>query len=202
MLSPWRFPLRPFKPRTCRHGRSSRRLLPPGQSQRKCAWEGSGYSQRRGRAEWPVCSTVVKYATGRERPNLDSFRGRFWQGGNSFPSGHATISWAIASVVSHEYPGPLTKLLVYGGHRQLRWPACEERSIFRLTPWSEAESAGQPAGKRIARTTIRKLGVAWPRLCPMLPWSRRIALPARWALLSFPSIAGFIRCSTARLPWA
>jgi hypothetical protein len=59
-------------------------------------------------------TTLIKYATGRERPNVDSFRGRFWQGGDSFPSGHATISWAIASVLSHEYPGPLTKLFAYG----------------------------------------------------------------------------------------
>jgi PAP2 superfamily len=59
-------------------------------------------------------TTLIKHATGRERPNVDSFRGRFWQGGDSFPSGHATISWAIASVLSHEYPGPLTKLFAYG----------------------------------------------------------------------------------------
>ena len=59
-------------------------------------------------------TTLVKYAAGRERPNVDSFRGRFWQGGTSFPSGHATISWAFASVLTHEYPGPLTKLFAYG----------------------------------------------------------------------------------------
>jgi len=32
----------------------------------------------------------------------------------SFPSGHATISWAIASVIAHEYPGWLTETGVYG----------------------------------------------------------------------------------------
>ncbi len=59
-------------------------------------------------------STTLQYALGRERPNTDSFHGKFWQGGTSFPSDHATAAWAIASVISHEYPGPLTKILAYG----------------------------------------------------------------------------------------
>jgi len=57
---------------------------------------------------------AVKYATGRERPTVDAARGKFWQGGDSFPSGHAALSWAAASVISHEYPGPFTKILAYG----------------------------------------------------------------------------------------
>ncbi len=30
------------------------------------------------------------------------------------PSEHASAAWAIASVIAHEYPGPLTSILVYG----------------------------------------------------------------------------------------
>src|SRR5690348_540997 len=59
-------------------------------------------------------STALKYATGRERPPVNDFQGRFWKGGDSFPSGHATTAWAIASVLTHEYPGPFTKILAYG----------------------------------------------------------------------------------------
>jgi hypothetical protein len=59
-------------------------------------------------------TTVLKYATGRKRPFTDDSRGRFFQGGDSFPSQHAAISWAIASVIAHQYPGPLTQGLVYG----------------------------------------------------------------------------------------
>jgi hypothetical protein len=61
-----------------------------------------------------LVSTAVKYATGRERPGVDSFHGRIWQGGDSFPSDHAVAAWAVASVLTHEYPGPLTKFLAYG----------------------------------------------------------------------------------------
>jgi hypothetical protein len=57
---------------------------------------------------------VFKYAFGRERPFTGDNRGLFFQGGDSFPSQHAAISWAIASVIAHEYPGSITKLLVYG----------------------------------------------------------------------------------------
>lgn len=57
---------------------------------------------------------VFKYAFGRERPFTGSGRGLFYQGGTSFPSEHASVSWAIASVIAHEYPGPLTQFLAYG----------------------------------------------------------------------------------------
>jgi hypothetical protein len=56
----------------------------------------------------------MKYAFGRERPLQDNYRGRFGQGGVSFPSEHAAAAWSIASVIAHEYPGPLTSLFVYG----------------------------------------------------------------------------------------
>jgi membrane-associated phospholipid phosphatase len=67
---------------------------------------------------------VFKYAAGRERPFTGTSPGRFFVGGDSFPSAHASVSWAIASVIAHEYPGPLTQLLAYGtagGVSAARW---------------------------------------------------------------------------------
>jgi hypothetical protein len=60
---------------------------------------------------------VFKYAFQRQRPLENKGAGRFFQGGsqNSFPSAHATLSFAFASVLAHEYPGWLTKILAYGG---------------------------------------------------------------------------------------
>lgn len=57
---------------------------------------------------------LLKYVTGRERPFTGSGKGHFFQGGSSFPSQHSTISFAIASVIAHEYPGVLTQVLAYG----------------------------------------------------------------------------------------
>jgi len=67
---------------------------------------------------------VFKYAAGRERPFVGTSPGRFFVGGDSFPSVHASVSWAIASVIAHEYPGALTQLLAYGvagGVSAARW---------------------------------------------------------------------------------
>ena len=50
----------------------------------------------------------------RPRPFQGSGNGSFFTGGASFPSDHAAISWAVASVVAHEYPGPMTKIAAYG----------------------------------------------------------------------------------------
>lgn len=61
-----------------------------------------------------VGSTLLGFLFGRERPNVDDARGRFFHGGTSFPSDHAAISWSIASMIAHEYPGPLTKIFSYG----------------------------------------------------------------------------------------
>jgi len=57
---------------------------------------------------------ALKEATGRQRPYEASGLGHFLAGGSSFPSEHASLAWSVASVVAHEYPGPLTKLLAYG----------------------------------------------------------------------------------------
>lgn len=57
---------------------------------------------------------ALKYALGRERPPADNYQGGFWQGGDSFPSEHSAAAWAIAGIVAHEYPGPLTSFLAYG----------------------------------------------------------------------------------------
>jgi hypothetical protein len=64
-----------------------------------------------------VVDEALKYAFQRERPNVANGSGRFFQGtsNDSFPSAHATLSFAFASVLAHEYPGWLTKTFAYGG---------------------------------------------------------------------------------------
>ena len=60
---------------------------------------------------------VLKIATHRERPTQGSGQGSFGKGSgldSSFPSDHSIVSWSIASVIAHEYPGSLTQLLAYG----------------------------------------------------------------------------------------
>lgn len=61
-----------------------------------------------------IAATALEYAFGRARPNGTYSGGAFWRHGTSFPSDHAAAAWAAAGVLAHEYPGPLTKLVVYG----------------------------------------------------------------------------------------
>ncbi|HTM49167.1 MAG TPA: phosphatase PAP2 family protein [Bryobacteraceae bacterium] len=61
-------------------------------------------------ANTAIVVTALKFVTQRERPTEGREHGAFWAGSrfdSSFPSGHATHSWALASVVAHEYPRPL-----------------------------------------------------------------------------------------------
>jgi membrane-associated phospholipid phosphatase len=46
---------------------------------------------------------ILKAVTRRPRPFEKNGNGTFFTGGSSFPSGHAAESWALASVVAHEY---------------------------------------------------------------------------------------------------
>jgi hypothetical protein len=61
-----------------------------------------------------LVTTGLKYTFGRLRPlDQPQYSGQFWSGGSSMPSEHAAAAWSIASVIAHEYPGPMTSLLVY-----------------------------------------------------------------------------------------
>jgi hypothetical protein len=77
-------------------------------------WQETGYLATKAAVNSLVMTESMKYALGRARPYEGAGGGGFFQGGTSFPSEHAAAAWSIASVVAHEYPGPLTKVLVYG----------------------------------------------------------------------------------------
>lgn len=47
--------------------------------------------------------TALKTVSQRPRPTIDDAHAEFFDGGRSFPSGHAASAWAIATVVAHEY---------------------------------------------------------------------------------------------------
>ncbi len=59
-------------------------------------------------------SSALQGVLGRQRPGTNNGDGRFLQGGTSFPSDHAAAAWSIASMIAHQYPGPLTKVFAYG----------------------------------------------------------------------------------------
>ena len=50
-----------------------------------------------------IVVSVLKPIAGRNRPNAADDPGNFFDGGVSFPSGHAIETWSLASVISYEY---------------------------------------------------------------------------------------------------
>lgn len=63
-----------------------------------------------------IVDEALKAVFARERPTLTDGNGRFFQtvSNASFPSTHSMLSWTVASVISHEYPGSFTSILAYG----------------------------------------------------------------------------------------
>ncbi|HEV7673604.1 MAG TPA: capsule assembly Wzi family protein [Candidatus Angelobacter sp.] len=65
-----------------------------------------------------IVGEALKAVTQRARPTDGNFKGEFFNStsisNSSFPSAHALLAWSAASVLAHEYPGPLTQILAYG----------------------------------------------------------------------------------------
>ncbi len=53
-----------------------------------------------------IVSAVIKGAAARERPDENDGDGRFWKGGDSFPSGHSMGTWAIATSIARSRDCP------------------------------------------------------------------------------------------------
>ena len=63
----------------------------------------TGYESVEALTDSSIVILALKAATNRQRPLSGDHDGAFWEGGKSFPSGHAIMSWTMASVVAHEY---------------------------------------------------------------------------------------------------
>jgi hypothetical protein len=59
---------------------------------------------------------ALKTVSQRQRPPVDNSSGEFFDGGSSFPSGHAVNAWSLATVIAQEYGQhrPLVRVGVYG----------------------------------------------------------------------------------------
>lgn len=61
-----------------------------------------------------IVTAAVKQATNRRRPIVADGRAGFWKGGDSFPSGHATTTFAVATVFAYEYKHrPVVPIVAY-----------------------------------------------------------------------------------------
>jgi len=74
---------------------------------------------------------LMKYSVGRQRPYQGNGDGNFFSGGTSFPSEHAAAAWAVAGVISHEYPSTLTKILAYGAASAVTYARVHSLNHYR-----------------------------------------------------------------------
>lgn len=82
--------------------------------------------------------TPMQFIAGRERPDEGTGNGRFWVHRNfntSFPAGHPMFTWAMASVIAHEYPRTWVKILAYGGAGTLTVSRLTGRNHFTSDLW-------------------------------------------------------------------
>ncbi len=93
-------------------------------------WRETGFLAGEAAMNSLVITEAMKYSFGRDRPIQGDGTGQFFQGGVSFPSEHATAAFAIAGVIAHEYPGPLTKILAYGAAGLISYSRLRARQHF------------------------------------------------------------------------
>ena len=93
-------------------------------------WSETGFLAGEAALNSLVMIEGLKYSLRRERPFQGNGSGSFFQGGTSFPSEHAAAAWAVAGVIAHEYPGPLTKLLAYGAASAVSYSRVRGRQHF------------------------------------------------------------------------
>ena len=63
-----------------------------------------------------ILVSALKTVSQRQRPPTDNSSGEFFDGGSSFPSGHAITAWSLATVIAQEYGHhrPVVQFGAYG----------------------------------------------------------------------------------------
>ena len=77
----------------------------------------TGYLTLESLANTFLIYTPMQLLAARERPDDGTGNGRFWQHhsvNTSFPAGHPMFTWAMASVIAHEYPKTWVQIVTYG----------------------------------------------------------------------------------------
>jgi len=98
----------------------------------------TGYLTLESLANTFVIYTPMQFIAGRERPDEGTGNGRFWRHGGfntSFPAGHPMFTWAMASVVAHEYPRRWVKILAYGAAVSVSGARLTGRNHFPSDIW-------------------------------------------------------------------
>ncbi len=120
-------------------------------------------------------TSAAKGLFARERPDGSGSKGQFWEGGTSFPSGHTSRTFAIASVFAESY-GPRAAWVAY--------PIAGLVGLARMendTHWASDVLAGAGLGIAIGRALAGRHGLDAGRVAPPPDGDPRAAAAARRA---------------------
>ncbi|HWC77082.1 MAG TPA: phosphatase PAP2 family protein [Blastocatellia bacterium] len=110
-----------------------------------------------------IVGVAMKAATQRRRPNQGN---GFWKGGNAFPSGHTMTTFALATVVAHQYHDkPLVQIAAYGIAGLVGVSRLTARSHYASDVFVGA-SLGYLIGRYVVRTHSRTDGRPAPSISP------------------------------------
>lgn len=96
---------------------------------------------------------LLKIAVGRSRPSQTEGTFISGEGGRSFPSGHTTQAFAIASVIASHYRSPWVKAGAYGLAGAVGWARMENDAHY-----ASDVVAGALIGTIVGRTVVRLNG--------------------------------------------
>jgi membrane-associated phospholipid phosphatase len=119
-----------------------------------------------------IVSGALKEITQRARPLTGRERSEFFDGGNSFPSGHSMQVWSAATVIANEYNDrKLIKVAAYGIAGAVSVARFTERKHY-LSDVLVGSVAGYAIGQYVYRTHHRDLfdeaqsQSRWPAIMP------------------------------------
>jgi len=101
---------------------------------------------------WGIITPVLKYSVGRERPSdtANPYRFRPFTNHNSFPSGHTTQAFAVATVLVSHYPAWWIEVLAFGSAGLVGYCRVEQNAH-----WTSDVVAGALIGWSVARSVVK-----------------------------------------------
>jgi len=95
---------------------------------------------------------ILKYSVGRERPSdaTNPYRFHPFTNHNSFPSGHTTQAFAVATVIASHYPAWWVEALAYGSAGLVGYCRVEQNAH-----WTSDVVAGALIGWSVARSVVK-----------------------------------------------
>jgi len=138
---------------------------------------------------------ALKLISERQRPPVDHQSGEFFDGGRSFPSGHATSAWSVATIIAHEYGRhrPAVQIGAYGLATAVSLSRFTGRNHF-LSDVLVGSALGYGIGRYVYRTrhdasldstdgrTTSCLFRDFPRIVPLYePSARAYGVSATWS---------------------